>query len=40
MHPDARAWFAERTWQSPEWTVADLVAAKGSRTVSASCCRR
>lgn len=34
MHPDARAWFAERTWQSPEWTVADLLAAKGSRTVS------
>jgi glucosyl-3-phosphoglycerate synthase len=34
MHPDARSWFAERTWQSPEWTVADLVAAKGSRTVS------
>lgn len=34
MHPDARAWFAGRTWQSPEWTVADLVAAKGSRTVS------
>jgi len=34
MHPDARAWFAERTWQSPEWTVAELVAAKGSRTVS------
>jgi glucosyl-3-phosphoglycerate synthase len=34
MHPDARAWFAERTWQSPEWTVTDLVAAKGSRTVS------
>ncbi|MGH3881619.1 MAG: glucosyl-3-phosphoglycerate synthase [Actinophytocola sp.] len=34
MHPDARAWFAERTWQSAEWTVAELVAAKGSRTVS------
>lgn len=34
MHPDARSWFAERTWQSPEWTIADLVAAKGSRTVS------
>lgn len=34
MHPDARAWFDERTWQSPEWTVADLVSAKGSRTVS------
>ena len=34
MHPDARSWFAERTWQSPGWTVADLVAAKGSRTVS------
>jgi glucosyl-3-phosphoglycerate synthase len=28
------AWFAERTWQSPEWTVAELVAAKGSRRVS------
>jgi glucosyl-3-phosphoglycerate synthase len=34
MHPDARAWFAGRTWQSVEWTVADLVAAKDSRTVS------
>jgi glucosyl-3-phosphoglycerate synthase len=34
MHADARAWFAERTWQSPLWTVEDLVAAKGSRTVS------
>jgi glucosyl-3-phosphoglycerate synthase len=34
MHADARTWFAERTWQSPTWTVADLVAAKGSRTVS------
>ena len=34
MHPDARAWFAERTWQRPEWTVEDLLAAKGSRTVS------
>ena len=34
MHPDARAWFAGRTWQSAGWTVADLVAAKGSRTVS------
>jgi glucosyl-3-phosphoglycerate synthase len=34
MHPDARTWFDERTWQSPEWTVADLVLAKGSRTVS------
>ena len=34
MHPDARAWFAGRTWQRAEWTVADLVAAKGSRTVS------
>lgn len=34
MHADARAWFAERTWQSPEWTVEDLLLAKGSRTVS------
>jgi glucosyl-3-phosphoglycerate synthase len=34
MHTAARDWFAARTWQSVEWTVADLVAAKGSRTVS------
>jgi glucosyl-3-phosphoglycerate synthase len=34
MHTGARAWFAQRTWQSPSWTVADLVRAKGSRTVS------
>lgn len=34
MHPAARVWFAERTWQSVEWTVEDLVRAKGSRTVS------
>jgi glucosyl-3-phosphoglycerate synthase len=34
MHPDARAWFAGRTWQRAEWTVTDLLAAKGSRTVS------
>jgi glucosyl-3-phosphoglycerate synthase len=34
MHADARAWFDERTWQRPEWTVEDLVRAKGSRTVS------
>lgn len=34
MHADARAWFAERTWQSPSWTVEELVRAKGSRTVS------
>lgn len=34
MHADARAWFAERTWQSPSWTVRELVTAKGSRTVS------
>ena len=27
-------WFAERTHQNPEWTVEDLVLAKGSRTVS------
>ena len=34
MHADARAWFAERTWQSPSWTVEELLRAKGSRTVS------
>ena len=34
MHPRARDWFAERTWQSPQWSVQELVAAKGSRTVS------
>ena len=34
MHADARAWFADRTWQTPQWTVRDLVRAKGSRTVS------
>jgi glucosyl-3-phosphoglycerate synthase len=34
MDPAARAWFAERTWQCPEWTVRELLADKGSRTVS------
>jgi glucosyl-3-phosphoglycerate synthase len=34
MDANARAWFAERTWQSPDWTVEDLLRAKGSRTVS------
>ena len=34
MRPTSRAWFAERTWQSPEWTVQELLAAKGDRTVS------
>jgi glucosyl-3-phosphoglycerate synthase len=27
-------WFASNTWQSPQWTVAELVACKGSRTIS------
>lgn len=27
-------WFAARTWQSPAWTVPELLAYKGSRTVS------
>ena len=33
---DARLedWFARRTWQEPDWAVADLVAAKAGRTVS------
>ncbi|HEX5407261.1 MAG TPA: glucosyl-3-phosphoglycerate synthase [Pseudonocardiaceae bacterium] len=34
MVPAAAAWFAARTWQNPQWTAADLVAARGSRTVS------
>jgi glucosyl-3-phosphoglycerate synthase len=34
MHTAARDWFAARTWQSIEWTVQELVAAKGSRKVS------
>ncbi|MBB4968413.1 glucosyl-3-phosphoglycerate synthase [Saccharothrix violaceirubra] len=29
-----RDWFAARTWQSPEWTVEELVRAKGGRAVS------
>ncbi|WP_158849157.1 glucosyl-3-phosphoglycerate synthase [Saccharothrix deserti] len=27
-------WFTSNTWQSPSWTVSELVARKGSRTVS------
>ena len=34
MHPEARAWFAGRTWQEGGWTLPELVRAKGSRTVS------
>jgi len=34
MDADAQAWFVERTWQSPSWTVEDLLRAKGTRTVS------
>ncbi|MFJ8914962.1 glucosyl-3-phosphoglycerate synthase [Amycolatopsis sp. NPDC102389] len=28
------SWFERRTWQNPEWTVEDIVATKGDRTVS------
>lgn len=34
MLPTTRRWFADRTWQRPEWTVAELAAAKGDRRVS------
>lgn len=34
MDTRTEAWFARRTWQEPDWTVADLVAAKRGRTVS------
>jgi glucosyl-3-phosphoglycerate synthase len=32
--PAVERWFAERTWHCPQWTVAELVRAKGERTVS------
>ncbi|WP_410656273.1 glucosyl-3-phosphoglycerate synthase [Amycolatopsis sp. lyj-112] len=28
------SWFERRTWQDPDWTLDDIVAAKGDRTVS------
>ena len=34
MDPVTEQWFVDRTWQSPDWTVADLVAAKAGRRVS------
>lgn len=34
MDPVAEDWFARRTWQEPDWTARDLVAAKAGRRVS------
>jgi len=34
MQPITEDWFARRTWQTPDWTVEDLVSAKRSRKVS------
>jgi glucosyl-3-phosphoglycerate synthase len=34
MHPAAEHWFPGRTWQEPDWSVADLVATKAGRRVS------
>jgi glucosyl-3-phosphoglycerate synthase len=34
MRPPTRSWFTSRTWQSPKWTVDELLRHKGSRTVS------
>jgi glucosyl-3-phosphoglycerate synthase len=34
LSPAARDWFERRTWQSPQWTVDELVRAKAARTVS------
>ncbi|MDN5747989.1 MAG: glucosyl-3-phosphoglycerate synthase [Pseudonocardia sp.] len=34
MEPAVDAWFARRTWQDPDWSVGDLVAAKAGRRVS------
>ncbi|KZB82347.1 glucosyl-3-phosphoglycerate synthase [Amycolatopsis regifaucium] len=28
------SWFERRTWQNPDWTLDDILAAKGDRTVS------
>jgi len=34
MQPITEDWFARRTWQTPDWTAEDLVAAKRGRKVS------
>ncbi len=34
MLPAVEDWFARRTWHRPQWTVPELVRAKGNRTVS------
>ncbi|KAA2264040.1 glucosyl-3-phosphoglycerate synthase [Solihabitans fulvus] len=34
MLPETERWFADHTWHGPQWTVEELVRAKGSRTVS------
>lgn len=34
MTPETSAWFARRTWQTPQWTPDELVRLKGNRTVS------
>ena len=34
MDGELEEWFARRTWQRPEWTVEQLLAAKRGRTVS------
>ena len=32
--PITEDWFARRTWQTPDWVVEDLIAAKRGRKVS------
>jgi glucosyl-3-phosphoglycerate synthase len=34
VNQEALAWFRERTWQDPQWTVSSLRALKAGRTVS------
>ncbi|SFB51759.1 glucosyl-3-phosphoglycerate synthase [Amycolatopsis marina] len=34
MTPETSEWFARRTWQSPQWSLDELVRAKAGRTVS------
>lgn len=34
MHADTARWLAERTWHDPQWTMSELLSAKGSRRIS------
>ncbi|MFB9907328.1 glucosyl-3-phosphoglycerate synthase [Allokutzneria oryzae] len=34
MLPGTSSWFADRTWQDPQWTVEELLRRKGSQRIS------